>query len=90
MCKEHISINMITDIVDIKGEQLNIGDLIAFGDTTGSYNAVIGYGEIVDILKKPVQTHVKVRVIKESGWCPQEGYIKTFIYPRNYHNLIKL
>ena len=81
---------MITEVKDIKGEDLNIGDKVAWGDTTSSYNAVIGYGEIVDMWKKPTQTHVKVRVIKESGWWPHEGYIKTFIYPRNYHNLIKI
>lgn len=81
---------MITEVKDIKGEDLNVGDKVAWGDTTGSYNAVIGYGEIVNILKKSYQTHVKVKVIKESGWWPHEGYIKTFIYPRNYHNIIKL
>lgn len=81
---------MITEVKDIKDEYLNVGDKVAWGDTTGSYNAVIGYGEIVNIVKKSYQTHVKVKVIKESGWCPHEGYIKTFIYPRKYHNIIKL
>lgn len=81
---------MITEVKDIKDEYLNVGDKVAWGDTTGSYNAVIGYGEIVNIVKKSYQTHVKVKVIKESGWWPHEGYIKTFIYPRNYHNIIKL
>lgn len=81
---------MITEVKDIKDEYLNVGDKVAWGDTTGSYNAVIGYGEIVNIVKKSYQTHVKVKVIKESGWRPHEGYIKTFIYPRKYHNIIKL
>lgn len=83
---------MITDIKDIKGEDLNVGNKVAWGYTTSSYNAVIGYGEIVDIVKKSYQTHIKVKVIKNGRWYwwPREGYIKTFIYPRNYHNLIKL
>ena len=82
---------MITEVKDIKGEDLNIGDTVAWGDTTSSHNAVIGYGEIVDILKKPMQTHVKVCIWKESGWWHHgKGYVKTFIYPRNYHNLIKI
>ncbi len=80
----------IHEVKDIKGEDLNVGDKVAWGDTTSSYNAVIGYGEIVNILKKSYQTRVEVKVIKESGWWSHEGHIKTFIYPRNYYNLIKL
>ena len=81
---------MIIDIKDIKGEDLHIGDKVAWGDTTSTHNAIICYGEIVNILKKSYQTHVKVKVIKSGGWWPREGSIKTFIYPRNYYNLIKL
>ena len=81
---------MITEVVDIQGKKLHVGDHVAWGDTTSSYNAIICHGEIVDMWKTPNQTHIKVKVIKEGGWWAYEGYIRTFIYPRNYHNLIKL
>ena len=81
---------MITDIVDIKGEQLNVGDLVAYGDTTSSYNSVICYGKIVNIQKKNLQTHIIVKTIKNGGWQYYNDKFVTFIYPRNYHNLIKL
>ena len=81
---------MITKVKDINGEDLKVGDKVAWGNTTSSYNAVICYGEIVNILKKSYQTRVEVKVIKRGGWWPREGSIKTFIYPRNYHNIIKL
>lgn len=88
---------MITEIEDIQGKPLNVGDHVAWGDTTSSYNAVICHGKIVDIIKKPSQTHIKVKVIKKDGYSLLKGgywsiigQIRTFIYPRNYHNLIKL
>lgn len=80
---------MITEIVDIKGEALNIGDKVAWGDTTSSYNAVIGYGEIVDIKFKNTQTHIIVKIIKDCNPY-YNGSLKKFIYPRNHHNLIKI
>lgn len=81
---------MITDIKDIKGEDLNVGDKVAWGDTTSSYNAIICYGEIVNIEVKKSQTHIKVKIIKEGGYWSHTDQTRIFIYPRNYHNLIKL
>ncbi len=81
---------MITKIEDIQGKPLNVGDHVAWGDTTSSYNAVICHGEIVSIIKKSFQTHVNVKIIKEGGYWGSIGKIRTFIYPRNYHNLIKI
>lgn len=81
---------MITEIEDIQGKPLNVGDHIAWGDTTSTSNAVICHGEIVSIVKKSYQTHIKVKVIKEGGYWSSTDQIRTFIYPRNYHNLIKL
>lgn len=80
---------MITKIEDIQGKPLCIGDHIAWGDTTSTSNAVICHGEIINIIKKSSQTHIKVKVIKEGGYWTI-NIIRTFIYPRNYHNIIKL
>ena len=81
---------MITEVKDIQGKELNIGDHVAWGDTTSTHNAVICHGEIVEIQRKGIQIYVKVRIIKEGGYWSHIGQIRTFIYPRNYHNLIKL
>ena len=81
---------MITEIEDITGKKLHVGDNVAWGDTTSSYCAIICYGKIVDIQKKPIQTHIKVQVKKDGGYWTNDGQIRTFIYPRNNHNLIKL
>ena len=88
---------MITEIEDIQGKPLNVGDHVAWGETTSTSNAVICHGEIVSIIKKPFQTHIKVKIIKEGGYALLKGgywsaidQIRTFIYPRNYHNIIKL
>lgn len=82
---------MITEIKDITGRKIQVGDKVAFGDTTSTHNAVICYGEVVDVQKSMsgYQTKVLVKVIKNGGWRHyREGKIKTFIYPRNFHNLI--
>ena len=78
---------MITEIEDVQGKPLCIGDHIAWGETTSSYNAALCHGEIVDIIKKPLQTHIKVKVIKEDEYSLLKGgywstidQIRTFIY----------
>lgn len=82
---------MITDIVDVKGEQLNVGDYIAFGETTSSYNSIICTGRIIDIQKKKYQSHIKIQVIDDgSGYWYKKNSIKTMIYPRNYNNIVKM
>lgn len=83
--------NMIYKAIDINGREIQVGDKVAFGDTTSSYNAVICYGEVVEIQKcaSGCQTNVLVRVTKNGGWDYwSEGKIRTFIYPRNYYNLM--
>jgi len=82
---------MITEVKDITGKEIQVGDKVAFGDTTSSYNAVICYGEVVEIQKcaSRYQTNVLVRITKNGGYDHwSEGQIKKFIYPRNYYNLM--
>lgn len=82
---------MVTEVKDITGREIQMGDKVAFGDTTSTHNAVICYGEVIEIQKcaKGYQTNVLVRITKNGGWRhSSEGQIRTFIYPRNYYNLM--
>lgn len=82
---------MVTEVKDITGREIKVGDKVAFGDTTSTHNAVICYGEVVEIQKyaKGYQTNVLVLVTKNGGWRhSSEGQIRTFKYPRNYYNLM--
>lgn len=79
----------VTEIKDLLGNELKVGDKVAFGDTTSSNNACINTGVIEKISKKKIITEVIVKIDKIGGW---RTYSKqhTFIFPRNYHNLVKI
>lgn len=82
---------MVTEVKDITGREIQVGDKVAFGDTTSTHNAVICYGEVVEIKKcaSGYQTNILVRVTKNGGWDHWgKGQIRKFIYPRNYYNLM--
>lgn len=79
----------VTEIKDLLGNELKVGDKVAFGDTTSAYNACVNTGIIKKISKKKIITEVIVKIDKSGGW---DTYTKqhTFIFPRNYHNLLKI
>lgn len=79
----------VTEIKDLLGNELKVGDKVVFGDTTSSYNACVNTGIIEKINKKKIITEVIVKIDKTGGW---RTYNKqhTFIFPRNYHNLLKI
>ena len=79
----------VTEIKDLLGNELKVGDKVVFGDTTSSYNACVNVGVIEKISKKKIITEVVVKIDKNGGW---DTYTKqhTFIFPRNYHNLVKI
>lgn len=82
---------MIEKVTDIFGKELQVGDYVAFGDTSSSYNAYIVTGEIISIEHKKVITEVNVKIIN-SGAYPSwyVGRNKKFIFPRRYSNIIKI
>jgi len=76
--------------IDLNGKEIQIGDKVVFGDTTSSYNAVVNYGEVLDVINKgKIQTIAIVKVLKVGG-CNKHsiGKHRYFIFPRNYSNLI--
>lgn len=79
----------VTEVKDLLGNELKEGDKVIFGDTTSSYNACVSVGIIKKIIKKNVNTEVIVDITNVGGW---DSYTKqhTFIFPRNYHNLVKI
>lgn len=79
----------ITEIKDLLGNELKVGDKVAFGDTTSSYNACINTGVIKKINKKTINTEVIVEIDKYGSWRTYNEQ-HTFIFPRNYHNLVKI
>ena len=82
---------MIEKPIDIYGHTLMIGDKIAWGETTSTRNACIYCGEIVEIQYKELQTHIKVRITHPGNDLYYKiNNIRTFIYPRNYFNIVKL
>ena len=84
---------MINTAVDLTGKEFKVGDKVAYGDTTSTNNAIICYGEVVEIQKPEhaKQSKVLVRTTKHGAYDRYyNGKIRTFIFPRNYHNLIIL
>lgn len=79
----------ITEIVDINGKEIKVGDKVAWGDTTSSYNSYICTGEVIGIYPKKINTEVIVKTIAHGGWKRYiTGKQKKFIYPRYYNNLL--
>ena len=77
----------ITEVKDLLGNELKVGDKVVFGSTTSSYNACVNTGVIKKINKKAINTEVIVE-IEIGGWSNRKQH--TFIFPRNYHNLVKI
>ena len=77
----------ITEIKDLLGNELKVGDKVVFGSTTSSYNACVNTGVIKKINKKTINTEVIVEL--EIGGRSNRKQ-RTFIFPRNYHNLVKI
>lgn len=77
------------EITDLMGNEIKVGDIVAYGDTTSTNNAVICKGEVIDIRRSKAgyQTKIIVKVIKNGGWRSYEN-TRTFIYPRHYNNLL--
>ena len=71
----------ITEVKDLLGNELKVGDRVVFGSTTSSYNACVNTGVIKKINKKVINTEVIVE-IEIGGWSNRKQ--RTFIFPRNY------
>lgn len=84
---------MVIRIVDLLGNALNIGDKVAFGETSSTNNAYLCAGEIVDIEdcgKKLVKVHVKITRVGRDSLSHKIGTIRSFNFPRFYSNLVKI
>ena len=80
---------MITEIKDLLGNSLNVNDKIAWSEKSSTSTSYLNYGEIIGIEKHNTQTKIIVKVIKR-GDDFNYFFNKCFIYPRNYHNIIKI
>lgn len=82
---------MIEKAIDITGKKLNVGDKIAWGESTSTQNSCIYCGEIIKIEHKQKQTHIKVKITHPGDDLFYKiDSIRTFIYPRNYFNIAKI
>lgn len=82
---------MISKPTDIFGNDLKVGDNVAWGEATSSYNCCIYCGEIIEISQKLQETHIKVKITHSGdNYFYRIGKIRLFKYPRNYFNLVKI
>ena len=82
---------MIEKPIDIFGNKLMVGDKVAWGESTSTRNSCIYCGEILSIDTKEIQTHIKVKITHAGDDLYYKiGSIRTFIYPRNYFNLVRI
>lgn len=88
---------MINEIVDVNNKPIKVGNKIAWGEATSSYNCCIFTGEVLEIQKKPIETYIKVRILENGSfdelmcnYYKENVKIKYFKYPRYYNNIIIL
>ena len=82
---------MIIEVKDLLGNDLKVHDKICWSEKSSTSTSYLNYGEIIGIFKHKSQTRIVVNVIKH-GDCIGHKYNsqRVFIYPRNYHNIIKI
>lgn len=79
------------EVKDLIGNILKVGDKVSWGEKSSTSTAYINYGEISLIEEKPYQTIISVSILKcGHKWNGWNKGIRRFIFPRNYHNLIKV
>lgn len=75
-------------VEDLLGNEIRLGDKVAWPRMTSTKNGTVEYGEVIGIKYCPVIIKVTCRIIK-SGTKWNKGNV-TFHVPSYYHKFIKV
>lgn len=77
-------------IIDLLGNELSVGDKVAWGEKSSTSTAYLKAGEIIQIVDKGIYyTDVLIKITNDGRKFSSYNY-KTIRYPRNYKNLVKI
>ena len=82
---------MITEVKDILGNNLYIGDRVCWSEKSSTSTSYLKYGEIKSILKCKSKTNIIIQIIESGDNIRYKtNYYKCIQFPRKYHNIIKI